>query len=57
MTRPLQPLAPVTDSQGRTVGLATPGQPWLAELLRQHAEGRHPQLTGPAGHWAITDRH
>lgn len=63
-------LAPVTDSQGRTIGWATPGQPLLAQILRQHAadvaaQAAHSQavragLLPPAPRaerWDISDRH
>jgi len=30
-------LEPVTDDRGHRVGMVTPGQPWLADLIRRHA--------------------
>lgn len=63
-------LAPVTDSQGRPIGWATPGQPWLAEILRQHAADVAAQAARSeairagtlqpaprAERWDISDRH
>lgn len=63
-------LEPVTNGQGRPIGWVTPGQPWLAEILRSHAADvtaqeahRQARRAGilppapPAERWAISDRH
>lgn len=63
-------LEPVTDTTGRTVGLVSPGAPWLAELIRKHAadvaaadQHRADVAAGrakpapPSQRWQISDRH
>jgi hypothetical protein len=63
-------LEPVTDSTGRTVGLASPGAPWLADLIRKHAadvaaeRARAAAIRAgalkpapPSERWLISDRH
>ena len=63
-------LETVTGSQGQPVGLVSPGQPWLAEILRQYAadvaaqEARAQAVRAgllppapPAERWLISDRH
>ena len=62
-------LEPVRDATGRTVGLATPGAPWLADIIRRHAaavaaEAAHREAVRaglappppPTTRWDISDR-
>jgi hypothetical protein len=66
-TRP--PLATVRSATGHPVGLATPGAPWLADIIRRHAaavaaEAAHREAVRaglappppPTTRWLISDR-
>jgi hypothetical protein len=63
-------LEPITDATGRTVGLVSPGDDWLADLIRKHAadvaadhQRRADIAAGrikpapPSQRWLISDRH